>query len=335
MRTKLKRFRQRAGGRLLQAFFSGASNLGKLHPLSKPEAHGVSVLRDVGYSERSFAAEHHLDVYRPTDLDGPAPAVLYIHGGAFRILSKDTHWLMGLAFASRGYVVFNVGYRLAPRHPFPAAVHDVAEAFEWMARRGPDYGADLDRVVIAGESAGANLATSLTLMTCYRREEDFARRVFDTGVVPVAAAPACGVFQVSDMQRYRRRKPDFPRFVSERFDEMSQGYLGPEPAGHGPLLDLADPLTWLEREQAPDRPLPPFFLPVGTKDPLLDDTRRLDAALRAHGAESVAKYYPGQIHAFHAFVFLQSARRCWTEQFEFLARHTAPRSGDRAVQDGG
>ena len=315
--------RQWAGSRLVQGFFSGASSLGKLHPEAKPEKHGVEVLRDIGYSESSFRAEHHLDVYRPLDLEGPAPVVLYIHGGGFRILSKETHWIMGLAFASRGYVVFNIGYRLAPEHRFPAAIEDVSEAFLWLVKNGARYGADLDRLVIAGESAGANLAASLALATVYEREEPFAKAVYETGVVPRAAMPACGVIQVSDMERYLRRKPRFPKFLYERLAEVESGYLGREPSAHGEALDFADVVSWLERGEKPSRPLPPFFLPVGTKDPLLDDTRRLDAALRALGGTSEAVYYPGGVHAFHAFVFLESARRCWADQFAFLDRHVS------------
>lgn len=313
------------GGKLIQGFFAGASKLGQLHPDAKPEKHGVEVLRDVPYASGGALAEHRLDVYRPIDLDGPAPAVLYIHGGAFHILSKDTHWVMGLAFASRGYVVFNVSYRLAPQHPFPAAVEDVARAYEWLVAHAAEYGGDLDRLVIAGESAGANLTTSLTLSTVYPRPEPFARAVFDTGVVPRAAIPACGVFQVTDMERYARRKPRFPAFLSDRFREMQHAYLGATPEAHGETLDLVDVVRWLERGERPARPLPPFFLPVGTKDPLLDDTRRLDRALRALGGVSEARYYPGQIHAFHAFVFLESARRCWRDQFDFLERHVGHR----------
>jgi alpha/beta hydrolase fold len=55
----------------------------------------------------------------------PWPIVFYVHGGAFRILSKDTHWVMALSFARRGFVVFNVSYRLAPKHRFPAPLEDV------------------------------------------------------------------------------------------------------------------------------------------------------------------------------------------------------------------
>ena len=100
------------------AFFHGLSRAGRLHPASNPARHGVEVERDLRYGP---AAEHILDLYRPHKHPGPWPVVFYVHGGAFQILSKDTHWLMGLAFARRGYLVVNISYRLAPRHRFPAA----------------------------------------------------------------------------------------------------------------------------------------------------------------------------------------------------------------------
>ena len=335
---RLTDLRRKAGSAIAEGFFSGAARLGKLHPLSRPERHGVEVIHDLAYAEESRHAEHRLDVYRPTDAEGPLPTILYIHGGGFRILSKDTHWIMGLGFARRGYLVFNVGYRLAPEHPFPAAVEDIAAAFEWVVKHGPRFGADLDRLVIAGESAGANLATSLTLQTVYDRPEPYAHAVFETGVVPKAVLPACGIFQVSDVDRFTRRKRRFPRFLADRLEEVEHGYLGRDPRRFGTTLDLADPLPWLERIEAPHRPLPPFFISVGTKDPLLDDTRRLAAAVRRLGGEAEDRYYEGEVHAFHAFPFLKNARRCWNDQFAFLDRHVpvepakdAPAAADRSL----
>ena len=75
-----------------------------------------------------------------------------------------------------------------------------------------------------------------------------------------------------------------------------------------------------------DRPLPPFFAPVGTRDPLLDDTRRLEKALGALDVPCEARYYPGGIHAFHAMVWDPAARRCWRDALAFLDRHM--RSGE-------
>jgi acetyl esterase len=313
--------RRRAGAMVVDGFFRGASRLGQLHPLARPDRHRVEVTRDVAYAPESTLAAHRLDVYRPTDRGGPLPIVFYVHGGGFRILSKDTHWIMGLAFARRGFLVFNVGYRLAPLHPFPAAVEDVAAAYGWVARHAASYGGDLSRLVLAGESAGANLVATLALSSIYPRDELIARRVFETGVVPRAVVPACGIFQVSDVARIGRDKPQLSRFIADRLEEVETAYLGRDPSRHGTLLDLADPLVWAERGAAPARPLPPFFLPVGTKDPLLRDTRRLARALRDLGGVAVDRYYEGEIHAFHAFPFLANARKCWNDTYAFLDEH--------------
>src|SRR5690606_7801756 len=142
----------------------------------------------------------------PVDRDGPLPTVLYVHGGAFRSLSRRTHWLMGLAFARAGFVVANVDYRLAPAHPFPAAVQDVCAAYTWWAAHAADHGGDPGRLVLAGESAGANLVTSLAICAAWRRPEPWARAVFDAGVAPRAVLPACGILQVSRAERFLERR---------------------------------------------------------------------------------------------------------------------------------
>jgi acetyl esterase len=318
--ARLSRLRRGAGAALAEGFFRYASRLGALHPDARPERHGLDVLRDVPYDDPAAHPARRLDVYRPKGARDPLPTLLYVHGGGFRILSKDTHWVMALAFARRGFVVFNVDYRLAPRHRFPAAVEDVSAAYAWLARHAPAYGADPDRLVLAGESAGANLVTALTLAACFERPEPHARAVFETGVVPRCVLPACGLFQVSDPARFARRKPGMSRFVRDRIEEVAEAYLGAGHRVHTPgEHDLADPVCFLEREAgAPARPLPPFFLPVGTADPLLDDTRRLAAALERRGVPVEVRIYEGEIHAFHAFVFRPKARLCWQHQYAFL-----------------
>ena len=64
---------------------------------------------DLAY-HRDGTAEHRLDLYRPIERTGLLPVVFYIHGGGFRILSKDTHWIMALMFARHGYLVYNINY---------------------------------------------------------------------------------------------------------------------------------------------------------------------------------------------------------------------------------
>lgn len=299
-------------------FYGGLSRLGRLHPQADPARHNVEVKRNIAYTD-SGHERHTLDVYRPTNRPWPYPIVLYIHGGGFHLLSKDTHWLMGLAFARAGYLVVNVGYRLAPTHPFPAAVSDVCAALKWVGEHAPSYGGDLDRLVFAGESAGGNLATALAVTTCYRRPEPFAQRAFDTGLVPRAVIPACAPLQVTDPKRHARRRKT-PQWITSILTDIRNAYLkGWHAPGPGEL-DLADPLLVFERGDAPDRALPAFFVPVGTRDPLLDDTRRLERALHALGVDCAARYYPGELHAFHAFVWRRQARQCWGDTFAFLDR---------------
>ena len=322
VRRSLERFRnqvrRRAAVTTSETFFRGLSRLGRLHPLSRPERHQVEVIEDVPYTD-SGRPEHVLDIYRPAVRPGPHPVVLYVHGGGFRLLSKDTHWIMGLVYARFGYLVFNISYRLAPEHPFPAALEDACDAYRWVVEHAERYGGDLSRLVVAGESAGANLVTALTAATTYRRPEPWAQQVFDTGVVPAAAVPSCGIFQVTDTDRFHSRKP-MPVWVKFVLEDVEASYLRDVDRADRSALELADPLLLFEAGRAPDRSLPPFFLPVGTRDPLLPDTRRLAAALAGLGSAAEARYYQGEIHAFHAMIWRRAARRCWQDTFAFLDR---------------
>jgi acetyl esterase len=342
----LAELRRRFGSLIFQHGLTGVSYLGRLHPRSRPHRHGIEVLRNLPYLPTG-AQDHRLDLYVPVrpppsqalssspevgfvPYSRPLPIVLYIHGGAFRILSKDTHWVPGLAFARRGFLVFNINYRLAPRHLFPSALEDACAAFEYVLREAVRHGGDPSQIVLAGESAGANLVTSLALMTVVRRPEPWAQRVFDLGVVPKAVLPLCGMLQVTDSHRFVRRKK-LPSWMVDRLMETTDFYLGPS---HGqaqnqqqdsdPFL-LADPLRLIEQladgTLTAARPLPAFFASVGTRDPLLDDTRRLEAALKRLEVAHEARYYPGEVHAFQLLVFREQAKRFWQETYAFLDRY--------------
>lgn len=335
MSPLLRRLRTTA----VDAMFRSAAALGALHPEARPARHGVEVERDVVYGDdRRW---HVLDIYRPVHRPGPWPVVFYVHGGGFHLLSKDTHWLMGLTFARHGYLVVNISYRLAPRHPFPAAIEDTCAAYRWLAAHITELGGDPSRVAVAGESAGGNLITSLALAACGLRTEPFARAVFDTGLVPKVALPFCAMLEVSRPERFSQRRR-LPFWVDGMIRDASASYLHAHPGAPGVETELADPLRVLESAAAVaarrntssnatgqpkvdfERPLPAFFASVGTRDPLLDDTRRLEKALGTLGVPYEARYYPGGIHAFHAMVWDPAARRCWRDALAFLDRHMRP-----------
>lgn len=331
--------RKRLGALIFDKGLTGVSYLGKLHPRAQPQRHGVEVHRNVAY-QASGHGHHLLDIYVPRALPedlapgrdpatytAPHPVVLYIHGGAFRILSKDTHWVMALAFARRGFLVFSINYRLAPQHPFPAALEDAAAALLYVQKAAAQYQGDLSRLVFAGESAGANLVTALSLLTLLPSHVDsqpWAKQVFDSGLVPRVVLPMCGILQVSDAARFARRR-SLPLWIQDRLHETADAYIGP--AREHPAIELADPLCMLERLAAsgtglPGSRRPPAYLAtVGTRDPLLDDTRRLGQALTKLGVENQTRFYADEVHAFQALVFRQQAKQAWADTYAFLDQH--------------
>jgi acetyl esterase len=313
--SRLVALRQRAVGRTIELTLETISHSMKLHPAANPERHGVEVIRDLSYGARGEA--NALDIYRPHFGERPLPVVLYLHGGGFRILSKNTHWMMGLAFSRAGYLVVNANYRLAPRYTYPAALEDAAEALEWVWDHIADYGGDPSRVVIAGESAGANLTTALTIACTFERPEPFAQRVFARERVPVVAVPLCGMLEVSNAERYLSNEK-LPVWVRDRVYQVCHGYLGDYANRDLDARGLADPLRILESGATPARPLPPFYASCGDDDPIVDDTRRLDKALAARKVKNRVGYYWKEGHAFQAFVFKPSAKHAMNDCLSFL-----------------
>jgi len=292
-----------------------------LHPRAAPGRHGIELHRDVPYRDTGRRA-HLLDVYRPR-ARCRRPAVMYVHGGGFSMLSKDTHRIMALAFASRGYVVFNVNYRLAPRHPYPAPLEDAAAAILWIMDRAAEYGADPDRLVLAGESAGANLVTALTYAATHRRDEPIARAVYDREPSVRAVLAIYGLHDMFDPERLwrdPRKAKRMPAWIKREILWAARSYVRGDPTS----APLASPLRLLlEPPDDAARELPPFFLTAGTADPLLDDSRRLEHALRQRGVDCELHVYPGEIHGFNAMIWRPAARAKWQAAFDFLRRHLA------------
>src|SRR5262245_12415700 len=129
------RFRQELVGRTLDVGLTAAAHLVRLHPGASAERAGLHVERDVPYRAGGRRA-HLLDVYVPST-EGPWPVVLYLHGGSFRILSKESHAGCAVALARAGCLVLSANYRLGAAHPYPAALEDAVDAVLWAAEHAP------------------------------------------------------------------------------------------------------------------------------------------------------------------------------------------------------
>uniref|UniRef100_A0A0B7B0U4 Alpha/beta hydrolase fold-3 domain-containing protein n=1 Tax=Arion vulgaris TaxID=1028688 RepID=A0A0B7B0U4_9EUPU len=103
-------------------------------------------------------------VYQHKDTSVPHPAIVYFHGGGWVMGSPDTHDQAVYKYALETHAVaINVGYRMAPKHPFPASIQDCLDVTRYILRHGIEYNIDATRVGVAGDSAGGNLAAAVAL----------------------------------------------------------------------------------------------------------------------------------------------------------------------------
>ncbi|HMJ76898.1 MAG TPA: alpha/beta hydrolase, partial [Iamia sp.] len=237
----------------------------------------------------------------PARVDGPG-TVLYLHGGAYVSGSLNTHRALAgqLALATARPVVA-LDYRLAPEHPFPAAVDDAVAAAVELAADGP--------YAVAGDSAGGGLA--LATLVALR----------DRGHVPPAAgwliSPWADLTQSG--ATYDSRVDVDPMLGREALDEAASEYLG--------RADATDPLA--SPMMADLAGLPPVRIDVGDAEVLLDDSVTAGHRIEAAGGAAQVVVWPEMIHVFPAFPadIVPEARECLTAAGAFLAQHLASSSG--------
>ncbi|MCA9665203.1 MAG: alpha/beta hydrolase fold domain-containing protein [Myxococcales bacterium] len=328
---RLVKIRRAAGATLISSLIEAASTVAGKLPFAQPGRYGIKLTKDVVYRAGSKDRAHQLDVYQPKadGTPGKRPVVVYYPGGGFTSLSKNTHRTIALEFAKRGYVVVVASYRRAPKNPYPAAHADAAEVLGWLKDNADRIGADTSKLVLAGESAGANIATSLALAASYRRPEKWAQKIFDSGLRPKAVLPACGILELDNIERLTKAR-GVSTLVSDRITTVREAYIGKARRDVPGGTELASPLSVLEKiarsKQTPQRPLPAFFVGVGGKDPLLSDSQRLHHVAEKLGLDSKLAVYEGQGHAFQALVWKDASKRFYRDTFEFLDRALKARS---------
>jgi acetyl esterase/lipase len=130
-----------------------------------------------------------------------------------------------------------------------------------------------------------------------------------------------GFLDVSYVHTYVAN-PKLPRWAKSMLLDAARMYVGPDRVGAYEAAPLASPLRILE-SHAPDRPLPPFFVSVGTRDPLLRCSKRLKQALDDLGTTCELHLAPGEIHGYDALVWRPLAQAKWRAAHAFLREHVA------------
>jgi monoterpene epsilon-lactone hydrolase len=202
-------------------------------------------------------------------------AILHLHGGWFNLGSALAYrHLVGHLARSAGIAAFIPDYRLAPEHPFPAAVDDATAAFHGIAQR------DIRRIAITGDSAGGGLAMNLLL----RLMADTAKVELPLGVV--LHSPITDLAMTGGSWRSRAEADWY--FSQEQAAGLIQAYLN----GHSPLDSLASPLY------ANLAGAPPLRVLVGDDEVLLDDSVRLVENAVAAGVDAQLDIWEGMPHGF-------------------------------------
>ncbi len=145
-------------------------DVGDMSLPSRNVAPEVEQTKDITYCEgpEEDAAKHKLDIYAPKEkTNAKLPVLFFIHGGSWRSGDRSNYVPLGNRYTREGFITVVPSYRLAPKHPHPAQIEDVAAAFAWTVRHIAEYGGDTNRLYVAGHSAGGHLAALLGLDGSY------------------------------------------------------------------------------------------------------------------------------------------------------------------------
>ncbi|MFW9941632.1 MAG: alpha/beta hydrolase [Candidatus Thorarchaeota archaeon] len=208
--------------------------------------------------------------------------LLYFHGGGYVAGSINSHreYCVRLARASKTRVLL-VGYRLAPEHPFPAALEDAVKAYQWLISSEEILPKNL---VIAGESAGGGL----TVATLLKLRDDNV----ELPIAGVSLSPFMDMAVTGDSLKTKAEID--PLATQEMLEFDAKLYLGGEDSRN----PLASPLY------ADLRGLPPLYIQVGSAEILLDDSIRFVDAAKAAGVDVKFEIWDDMIHMFQVFAIM-------------------------------
>ena len=227
-------------------------------------------------------------------------AVLYFHGGGYVMGSLNTHRELASRISrASGARVLLVDYRLAPEHPFPAAVDDAVAAYRFVL----DQGISPKKIVLAGDSAGGGLTIAALVAI---RDEKLPLPAAGVPLSPWTDLEGCGESCVT-------KAAEDPMVTKAGLLELARLYL----AGKDARTPLAAPLY------ADLSGLPPLYIQVGTAEVLLDDATRIAERAKKAGVDVTLEPWEGLIHVFQLFPHVPEANQATDKIGAFIRQRTA------------
>jgi acetyl esterase/lipase len=254
---------------------------------------------DIVYT-KAGTVELKLDLTRPAEGNGPFPAVVVIHGGAWRGGNKaDVRPLLPL-FAQRGYVAISPQYRFCPKDPFPAQVYDVKAAVRWLKGNAKKYKVDPDRLGAIGFSAGGHLA----LMLGVTGPADGLEGDVSAGAPDSRVKAVVNYFGPTDLAA-----SDIPPISKP----LVKDFLGGTPQEKPAAAAKASPITFVSKDDAP------VLTFQGTKDPLVpfNQAIKLADAMSTAGVPGRVELMVGAQHGWGG----AEMERTVGETFAFFDRY--------------
>ena len=262
---------------------------------------GITECRNISYG--SHGTESLLDVYYPDGTTEALPTIVSIHGGGYVYGSKEIYRRFGMDMSKRGFAFVNFNYRLAPKSKFPAPLADTNAVLEWVAQNHRRYHLDPQRIILIGDSAGAQLASQYAAIFT---NPDFAR-YFGLKLPRVnirALGLYCGMYDAAT----RAKEPRKGLFLD---------YFGKDLPGDDPRLQVLGAIT--------DK-YPPAFIMSAQNDFLRDNAQPMCDFLTAKGIPTVCKIYGTAedkhvAHVFHVNIILPEAVQCNDDAAAFYKQY--------------
>ncbi len=266
-------------------------------------ADGVTTTNDIVYTSAG-GQELKLDMAAPSEGSGPFPALLVIHGGAWRAGNKKDMRPILAECAERGYVAISPQYRFCPKDLFPAQVHDVKAAVRWLRTHAQEYKIDADHIGATGFSAGGHL--SLMLGVCDAKDGL-------EGDVPADAPSSRVQAVVNYFGPTDFAAPDIP----DASRPLLRDFLGGTPSQKPEETKKASPVTFVTKDD------PPILTFQGTKDPLVPFTQaiKLGEAQTAAGVPGRVELMLGAGHGWGG----KEMERTIEDTFAFFDAHLKPK----------
>ena len=262
---------------------------------------GVTECRNISYGP--YGKESLLDVYYPNGTTEALPTIVSIHGGGYVYGSKEIYRRFGMSMAQRGFAFVNFNYRLAPKFKFPTPLADTNAVLQWVAQNHRRYYLDPERIILIGDSAGAQLASQYAaIFTNPAYAKYFALNL--PQVTIRALGLYCGMYDGAA----RAREPRKGIFLD---------YLGKDLSAEDPRMQVLAAVT--------DK-YPPTFIMSAQNDFLKAEAQPMFDFLTAKGIPAQCKIYGSEEashigHVFHVNIILPEAVQCNDDAAAFFRQY--------------